>query len=183
MIYELCDVTIDEDLMILKQETFQDIMDECYASTFERIPKQCITITASDSSGIEFPDYFYHNYVPLFSQRVYERIDGLLQPEIFVRDVNVCSPVGKETRAYKMVLPKRIDCVDTQKSILRPLVPGVPNSPIRVEKLVVDENLLGNATIFKLAGVKDSGIYIRSELYKILYANDWCGMEFCNTGG
>ena len=183
MIYELCAVTIDEDLMILKPETFQDMMDECYASAFEKISKQCITVIASDSSGVGFPDYFYHNYAPLFSQRVYERIAGSLQPEIFIRDVIVGSPVGKETRTYKMVLPRRIDCVDRKRSILRPLVPGISNSPLCIEKLVVDENLLGNAMLFKLAGVNDSGIYIRSELYEILSSSEWCGMEFCKTGG
>ncbi len=183
MIYEIIGVTIVEDIIGLDPGTFENIMLDCGASRFERLSKEPLSITGSENGGLEFPDYYYCDNVPLFSEKAYSMISDKLQENIFLRDVFINSPDGKKVEKYKMVLPRMIECVDKKKSVLRPLIPGIPDSPMRAEKLVIDEDMLGDAAIFKISGISDDSIYIRDYIKDILDNGELRWIEFIPRGG
>lgn len=167
-IYRLTWASILEEFVYLEPGTFKDMSVDSGLSNFEKIPKGPFKVTASENGGAVFSDFYYCDSVPLFSKRLYQKIKTIIQKDVCLRDVEIFSPLANKSEEYKMVLPRRIDCVDRTRSILYPILPNVPNSPLRAEKIVISEKALGDATIFKIAGISDYDIYIRKEIKDIL---------------
>lgn len=182
MIYELAAITILEELVALEPGTFADISAECGFSFFEKLPKTPLSVTASECGGALFSDYYYCDNVPLFSERAYKMIAGELQKNVFIRDVEIYSPLARKSAGYKMVLPQRIDCIDKARSVLRPIIPGIPDMPLRAEVLVISEKMLGNTSIFKVRGISDNNIYVRENIRNILDTPELNGIELLPLG-
>ena len=167
-IYRLTWASILEEFVYLEPGTFKDMSVDFGFSNFEKIPEGPFKVTASEDGGAIFSDFYYCDFVPLFSERLYQKIKTIIQKDVCLRDVEIFSPLANKSEQYKIVLPRRIDCVDRTRSIIYPILPNIPNSPLRAEKIVISEKALGDATIFKIAGVSDYDIYIRKEIKDIL---------------
>lgn len=168
MIYQICDMPIVEDFIKIDFEELENISIPCLNSDFHLLGKEPMKIQSSLNGGTEFPDFLYPFHVPLFSERLYQRIQHLLQPNIFVSDVKIISVATKEQQPYEIVLPMLIDCVNFEKSRFK---------PIWEEKIFLHENLIGNAVLFKLAGVSNHGIFFREPLKEILASPEFRGYQ------
>lgn len=167
-IYRLTWASILEEFVYLEPGTFKGMSVDFGLSNFEKIPEGPFKVTASEDGGAVFSDFYYCDSVPLFSKRLYQKIKTIIQKDVCLRDVEIFSPLANKSEQYKMVLPRRIDCLDRTRSILYPILPNVPNSPLRAEKIVISEKALGDATIFKIKPIVDGDIYIRKEIKDIL---------------
>lgn len=149
MIYRLVYRSLINDFIVIEERQLKSIRSACRMSRFQMIDLSAVEIrSSSDEGGIDFPEFYYDEAIPLFSEELFAKmkehgVDNLLEKQVTV----VCEATG-EKRRYILGLPPRIDAL--RKNAL--------------DKLEIDISLLGNFKIFKLAGVPDNNIYITDEL-------------------
>ena len=119
------------------------IKDACRKSEIQYLDRKIITIAASESGGIEFPDLIIYEDMYLFSNDV----------------------IGKK-ELYWLIVPPRIDCLDLDNSEVEDewdfelgIIPV-----LHCKKTRIDEKLVGNFEVFKIAGIDDNNIYINENI-------------------
>lgn len=164
MIYKLHYAKLFNDFVELQEDSFKDIVTYCMNSEFQHISREPIEVyTSNKIGGLDFPDFFYDDAVPLFSMEVYHTMKSVGIDNLFTKPVNVIDKLQNRTKSYILALPPRIDAVDLKNSMYDVVVDGY-NPLYEFEKVVIDENKLGNYQIFKLAHALDNNIYITSSL-------------------
>ena len=141
---------------------FSDIMEACRKSEMQFLTREKISVGTLDSGGTEFPDLIVSGDVYLFSDIVVERIKSDIDWYVYLKPVEIiCDVIGKK-ELYWLVLPPRIDCLDLDNSVVEygwdfdlGIIPV-----LHCKKTVIDEQLVGNYKMFKVAGIDDSNIYV-----------------------
>lgn len=158
MIYRLHYAKIFNEFIEPEQDAFRDIESACISSEFQKISREPIAVCTSDElGGMTFPDFYYDDAVPLFSEKLFnamkkEGIDNLLVKEVTIFDL-----LQNESRKYILGLPPRINVLDSGRRI--------------------DENKIGRYLIFKISNTSDNGIYITEQLYSVFKKLRPLGME------
>lgn len=153
---------------------FSEISEAVRKSEFQFLTKEKLTISVSDSGGIEFPDLVIYDTMYLFSDIIYQEVRNEIDWYVFVKPIDlVCDFLGRKER-YWLIVPPRIDCLDLDRSDVKldwdfslGLLPTLHS-----QKSVIDESLVGSYKMWKIAGVDDDAIYVKKELKdKILSLN------------
>ncbi|MDE6849198.1 MAG: hypothetical protein K2J44_07610 [Ruminococcus sp.] len=150
-----------------EENAFQDIQFACMMSEFHKISPEKIQIYTSDTvGGLDFPDFYYDDSVPLFSEKVYRNIAENGVDNLFTKKITVTDRIQKKSQIYIMAVPPCI--IDYSLSETECITEGY-NPLYDVRKLVIDERKTGNYQIFKLSNVLDNSIYITENTHTILH--------------
>ncbi len=160
-----------------EENAFQNIQLACIMSEFQKISTGKIQVYTSETSGgTDFPDFYYDDAVPLFSEPLYKKMLENGVDNFFAKEVNISDRIQKKSRKYIMALPPRIDAVDYERSEIRCITDGY--EPLyEADKLVIDYRKTGNYQIFKLSNMLDNNIYITENLKRCLEQFSPDGME------
>ncbi len=175
MVYKLMFHSIVEEYIKLDYEAIESISLSCIASDFHLIDKSDATVETSLDGGTEFPDYYFQNGIPLFSEKLYNDINPYIQKNVLKKKFTIVSKAIREEKKYIMLLPLRIDCIDMKRSEFFDIGDEIPCYD--VTELFIDESKIGNATFFKLANAVDSGIYVTETIKGILEKNSYEGFS------
>lgn len=177
MIYRLYYTKLFGSYVEPEENAFGDIQLACMMSEFQKISPEKIQVYASDTSGgLDFPDFYYDDAVPLFSESVYRAMNENGVDNLFVKKVTLTDRIQKKSCMYIMAVPPCIDAVDYSLSETECIKDGY-NPLYDVRRLVIDEEKTGNYQIFKLSHITDSSIYINESLKKCLDRIRPDGME------
>ncbi len=177
MIYRLHYTKLFGNYIEPEENAFKDIQLACMMSEFQKISPEKINIYTSDKvGGLDFPDFYYDDSVPLFSEKVYKNMIENGVDNLFTKKVTVNDRMQKKSYTYIMAVPPCIDAVDYSLSETECITDGY-NPLYDVRKLVIDERKAGNYQIFKLSHVLDNSIYITEKLKHCLEKISPDGME------
>lgn len=177
MIYRLHYGKLSGNYIEPEEEAFRDIRLACMMSEFQKIsPVKTEIYTSDTSGGLDFPDFYYDDAVPLFSERVYKKMIENGVDNLFTKEITVADRIQKKSRRYIMALPPCIDALDYSLSETECIINGY-NPLYKVRKLVIDKRKTGNYQIFKLSHTSDSDIYITETLKQCLERLNPDGME------
>lgn len=177
MIYRLHYTKLFGNYIEFEKDAFQDIRLTCMMSEFQKISTEKIQIYTSDTAGgLDFPDFYYDDAVPLFSEKVYEKMTENGVDNLFAKEITVTDRIQKKSKKYIMALPPCIDALDYNLSETECITDGY-NPLYDLRKTVIDERKTGNYQIFKLSHVLDSSIYITETLKQCLKKINPDGME------
>ena len=96
-----------------EENAFGDIQLACMMSECQKSSPEKIQVYASDTSGgLDFPDFYYDDAVPLFSERVYRAMNENSVDNLFVKKVTLTDRIQKKSCMYIMDVPPCIDAVD-----------------------------------------------------------------------
>ncbi len=152
MIYRLVYQSLTNDFIVIDERTFAKIRSACRMSQFQRISTELMDVCSSDEEGgLDFPDFYYDEAVPLFDVRLFEAMKDCGVDNLFEKRVSVTCKLSGEKHDYILGLPPRIDAI-------RENIHGKPE---------IDSSRLANYLIFKLSGVPDNNIYITEELKQL----------------
>ena len=153
-------------------DALSDLEEACIDSDYHLIDGGVLVAEVDPDSGDEFPDFIYHDGVPLISEKMktfFERQkidqDSILYKKIILKK----SSIGKE-EVYWLALPRRIDCLDYDKSDVDPVL-EIAN------KIQIIKNLVGRYKIFKLAGVTNLEIIITADFAEALKQQHFEGVH------
>ena len=156
MIYYLHYAKLTHEFIVLQPQAFQDIFLACMASEFQKIsPDPVEVFTSDEKGGLEFPDFYYDNAVPLFSQALYEQMQKNGVDNVFLKKVRMIDQLQNLSKDYVLALPPRIDVLD--------------------ENGTIDEKRIGNYQIFKT--ISDDEIYITESLKDCFQEQNVIGLE------
>ena len=142
------------------------IKDACRKSEIQYLDRKIITIAASESGGIEFPDLIIYEDMYLFSNDVIDQIKKEIEEYVFLKPIEItCDVIGKK-ELYWLIVPPRIDCLDLDNSEVEDewdfelgIIPV-----LHCKKTRIDEKLVGNFEVFKIAEIDDNNIYINENI-------------------
>ena len=142
------------------------IKDACRKSEIQYLDREKIIIAASESGGTEFPDLIVYEYMYLFSDEVIKQIKKEIEQYVFLKPIEItCDIIGKK-ELYWLIVPPRIDCLDLDNSEIEDewdfdlgIIPV-----LHCKKIRIDDQLVGNFEIFKIAGIDDNNIYINENI-------------------
>lgn len=158
MIYRLHYAKLFNEFIELEQNAFKDIQSACIASEFQKISREPIEVCTSDEvGGMIFPDFYYDDAVPLFSEALYKAMKKEGIDNLFVKDVVISDLLQDKLEKYIFGLPPRINVLDFHGKI--------------------DESKIGRYKIFKILDSPDNGIYINEQLYSLFKKLKPLGME------
>ncbi len=158
MTYRLHYAKLLHDFIELEPGAFRQIQLACITSEFQKISREPITVRTSDEDGgMEFPDFYYDDAVPLFSESLYDAMKNAGADNLFIKEVTVTDALQGRSQKYILGLPPRIDVLTASG--------------------VIDESRIGNYLIFKSADVKDPQIYITEKLREVFQKYKPLGME------
>lgn len=158
MIYKLHYSSLFDDFIVLKEDAFHDICLACISSEFQKITLEPIEVFTSDElGGTDFPEFYYDNAVPLFSERVFDVMKENGVSNLLTKVVTVTDELMETSNKYILGLPPRIKVFDEFGSF--------------------DEGKIGNYLIFKTSDPSDNNIYVTEKLAKELLKIKPIGME------
>ena len=153
-------------------DSLADYEEACINSDYHLIDTGVIEAEADPDSGDEFPDFIYHDGVPLISERMKQFFDkqkvdsdSILYKKVILKKSNI----AKE-EVYWLALPRRIDCLDYDKSEIDSVLEEASHIHI-IKKLV------GRYKIFKLAGVTNLEIIITADFAEALKQQHFIGVH------
>ena len=162
MIYRLYYEKIEDDFVELEQNVFQKIRLACITSEFQKISTTPLEVHTSDEwGGMTFPDFWYDDAVPLFSENVFKSMKQAGVDNLFEKEVIVSDELQGISQKYILGLPPRIHVFDSNGKF--------------------DENKVGNYLIFKVSDSVDNNIYITEQLKKLFNKMKPLGMEMIET--
>lgn len=140
-----------------------DLKRGCRSSNYQFIDPNISELYASPESGDILPDFICdgHNDVPLISERMKAVFDSLKIRFIFYQRIRIVRRSDGLSENYWLAVPPRIDCLDKDKSKIKEIIN-------KVDKMVIDQDKVGNCEIFKISGVKNNEIIISSKLKNAL---------------
>lgn len=152
-----------EDYIALDSAQLERLSNICADSAFQLLDREETRFTVSqDKGGFTFPDFYYQMGVPLFSMRIYQPLRDMLEG-CFVKRALLCD--GSAQYPYMLVLPPRIDALDTEKSNIIENY-GSEESPLyELGKTVLLKDCAGRYCIFKVRGALDNRIFV-TEAFK-----------------
>lgn len=146
------------DFIELEQGAFSDIELACITSEFQKIDKKPSEVNTSDESGgLVFPDFYYDEAVPLFSEEVFKAMKNEGVDNLMTKSITVVDALQEKSKKYILGLPPRIRVLDSVGKI--------------------DEGRLGNYMIFKVLDSSDNSIYITQKLKDLFDSIRPLGME------
>lgn len=158
LIYKLHYGKLTHEFIELDENSFKDIQLACITSGFQKISLEPIEVFTSDElGGMDFPDFYYDNAVPLFSKNIYEKMKKNGIDNIFIKSVTITDNMQGKSEEYVLALPPRISVLSSNGEI--------------------DESKIGNYKIFKIDDSTDNNIYVTEEFIKIFKKNMPSGME------
>lgn len=158
LIYRLHYTKLFNNFIELKSNTFDNIYLACMASEFQKIDRDPIEVVTSDEyGGMEFPDFYYDDAVPLFSESAYACMKKSGVDNLFLKEVTIIDALQDISKKYILALPPRI-CVLNEDGC-------------------VEESKIGNYQIFKISDIPDNNIYITDKLRNVFQRNKIIGME------
>ena len=162
MIYRLHYASLMHEFIEPEKGAFRELMHPCMESQFQRISKDPLEIFTSDEDGgLEFPEFYYNQAVPLFAERIYAILKQEETAHLFVRRVTVTDKLQECSVPYIMALPPRIAVLDDSGKI--------------------NEQRVGNCCMFKTEDLADHSIYVTEQLYESLSAAKPLGMELLHV--
>lgn len=130
----------------------------CCMSRFQHIEKSVGTLEVSEESGYELADFIYgQDNVPLISERLKRLFDSLDIRNLFYQRVRLIRKSDNLCESYWLAVPPRIDALDNAKSIKDDILNTA-------EYIAIDDSMVGNYDIFKLAGVVNNEIIVTEKL-------------------
>lgn len=158
MIYRLFYGRTEDDFIELEPNSFGEIQLPCITSEFQKISTSPLEVHTSDEwGGMTFPDFWYDDAVPLFSDEVFRAMKQAGADNLFEKEVIVSDELQGISKKYILGLPPRIHVFDSNGRF--------------------DENRVGNYLIFKVADSVDNNIYITEHLKNIFEKIRPLGME------
>lgn len=158
MIYRLHYTQFLNEFIEFAPDAFSDIHMACIASEFQKISKEPVEVyTTYEAGGQVFPDFYYYNSVPLFSEPVFKMMKKAEVDNLFEKEVTVIDEIQEKSQKYILGLPPRIRMLDSKGK--------------------VNESRIGNYKIFKTADFSDNNIYITESLRQVFLKNKPLGME------
>ncbi len=162
MIYRLHYGKLTNEFIEIENTAFQNIQLACIASEFQKISRDAIEVYTSDETGgMIFPDFYYDDAVPLFSEQCIDMMQKSGADNLFIKEVIITDAIQEISRKYILGLPPRIDVINS--------------------KGIIDETKAANYLIFKTANPLDNNIYITEKLKKVFQKNKPLGMEIIET--
>jgi len=152
-------VNIDNELDEMKYD--------CYASKFQGISKEPITVELKDESGDIWPDFMYESGIPLVS----EKFKKFLEEDIyylFYKEITLKRVKKGDEKKYFLALPPRIKCLN-EKSIFDEDFGGV-------EHFEIDEKRIGYYNIFKCENGHNDEIILTESFAEKLKAQNFEGV-------
>lgn len=158
MIYRLHYGKLTNEFVEIENTAFQNIQLACIASEFQKISREAIEVYTSDETGgMIFPDFYYDDAVPLFSELCIDIMRKAGVDNLFTKEVIITDNIQEISRKYILGLPPRINVLNSKGKI--------------------DETRAANYLIFKIADSSDNNIYITEKLKKAFQKNKPLGME------
>ena len=162
MIYKLHYGKLTHEFIELDENSFKDIQLACITSEFQKISLDSIEVFTSDElGGMDFPEFYYDNAVPLFSKKIYEKMKKNGIDNIFVKSVTITDNMQEKSKEYILTLPPRINVLSSNGKI--------------------DESKVGNFKMFKIADSNDNNIYVTEDFINIFNDKIPLGMEILQT--
>ena len=149
-------------------------------SELQFLDRSEIWLGLSDDGGLEIPDVLVYDGILFVSDRLKQAMDEFRVDYVFYKKTNIASQRLGIRETFWMMIPPRLECLDTERSIFDGnwhfedgLIPR-----LRADKIVVDVSRLGRYKIFKIAGLLDDNVYLTEELCQYLKGKSLEGVTY-----
>lgn len=155
-------------------EQIRQIASACQTSSFQFLDHKPMIIEIAEDGGLTFPDFLYHDGVPLISRAFKRILDAQGVDNLFYKPIDLVDAATGIHEEYTLALPPRIRAV--REAYMRLLDEDGGES--EGKELIKDEygtaryrinaSAVGNYRIFKLADVWDYDIIVTHSLKEAL---------------
>lgn len=168
MLYILGAVRYEEDINI-DEEKLKPLKKGCRFSEFQYLDRKIINIEISDNGGIEFQDFLLIDNIPIISNKFKNVFEKNGVDNLFFKQINLTMNSVGIKEIYWLALPPRINCLVFDKSEF--------DDCNYAEKIVIDDECIGNYKIFKISNVTNQEIIITKNLKEIIEREDLKGVN------
>ncbi len=157
----------------------------CIASEYQFINRDALRIEADERGGVIFPDLIscgVDGCIVLASRRFWDVLVDLEIDNLFKKDAITISvtPLGRQAY-YRLLLPPRINCLDTEESELIEKVFSsfIPELSVwRAKKITIASSAVGRYHIFRIAGISNQDIIVTERVKEALEAHSFENVHF-----
>lgn len=168
MLYILGAVRYEEDINI-DEEKLKTLKKGCRFSEFQYLDRKIINIEISDNGGIEFQDFLLIDNIPIISNKFKNILEKNGVDNLFFKQINLTMNSVGIKEIYWLALPPRINCLVFDKSEF--------DDCNYAEKIVIDDECIGNYKIFKISNVTNQEIVITKDLKEIIERENLTGIN------
>lgn len=168
MFYILSAVRYEENVNI-DSENLNFLKKGCRFSEFQYLDKKPIDIEISDYGGIEFQDFLLVDDIPIISNKFKNILKKNNVDNLFFKQINLTIKSIGIKEVYWLALPPRINCLVFDNSEI--------DDCNYAEKIVINEECIGNYEIFKISNVINQEIIITPKLKELIEKNDLTGVN------
>lgn len=177
--------TCVEDYVVPSEEILE-LKRGCLNSEFQFLDKSPLRVEVSDKGGIYFPDFILKGSIPLISTAMKRTFEKFGVDYVFYKPIQLTISELGRSENYWLALPPRINCLDTEKSIIEVEDNEfiLPTELIReAKKICIVENQIGRYNIFKLSGVVNQEIIVTENFKNALVAENFENLFFYELEG
>ncbi len=171
--YKLKQETLTGDYIEIKKFPSTLNRGAILSSQFQYIDKKMEIVEIDESSGVEYPDIIEQNGYTLFSNKFKSIIDIKAVSMIYYKPIRIIDKLMDRDELYWLAVVDRITCLNESLSQY-----DEDLSFKVLQKIVFDEQKIGNYTLFRIKEEGDVSIFVTSALKEKIEEEDLEDIEF-----